>query len=168
MSTRVVFKKLDKGIRYIEDILVVVCGAIFMLLMFLGTADVLGRYLFNKPVMGTYEISTVMMGAIVLLGWAYTQKQGGHVRVELFFNMFPPRVQTVLTVVTLFLSLILFALITQKSWDIAMYNLLEGRHFKIIDFPVGPFYFLVPVGAFFICLEFIIRLFYLIPKIREG
>jgi TRAP-type C4-dicarboxylate transport system permease small subunit len=168
MSTRAAFSKLEKFIRLIENALLVVCGFIFMVLMFLGTADVLGRFLFNKPVMGTYEISTVMMGAIVLLGWAYTQKEREHVRVELFYNMFPSRVQKIASVVTLFLSLILFVVIGQQSWYIAMESLLEGRTFVIIDFPSGPFYFLVPVGAFFICLEFIIRLFYAIPGVRKA
>lgn len=167
MSTRAAFSKLEMVIRIIENALLVLCGFIFMVLMFLGTADVLGRFLFNKPVMGTYEISTVMMGAIVLLGWAYTQKEGGHVRVELFYNMFPSRVQKIASVVTLFLSLILFVVIAQQSWHIAMESLLGGRTFIIIDFPSGPFYFLVPVGAFFICLEFIIRLFHAIPGIRR-
>jgi TRAP-type C4-dicarboxylate transport system permease small subunit len=168
MPIRAIFKKLEKSIRFIENALLIVCGAIFMLLMFLGTADILGRFLFNKPVVATYEISTVMMGAIVLLGWAYTQKEEGHVRVDLFYNMFPFRMQTISSIVTLFLSLALFAVIAQQSWDIAMKGTLEGRTFVVIDFPVGPFYFLVPVGAFLICLEFIVRIFYLIPSLRKA
>lgn len=104
------------------------------------------------------------MGAIVLMGWAYTQRERKHVKVVLFLNMFPPRVQTILNFSTLFISLLLFIVITQQSWNIAVENLLEGRQFQILDFPKGPFYFLVPAGAFFICLEFIIQIFEFISR----
>lgn len=161
-----VLKKLDKGIRYIENVLLVICGVVFMALIFLGTADVAGRYLFDHPLLGSQELSQVMMGAIVLLGWAYTQKEDGHIKVDLFLNMFPPRVQRVLNLVMAFLALIFFAAVAVQSYSIALSNL--ERRFLVIDFPSGPFYFLVPVGAFLLCLEFIVRIFYLVAEIRRG
>lgn len=168
MSIRTILTKLNIGIRRIENALLVFCAVLFMALVFLGTGDVCGRFLFNKPIVGALEMSTVMMGAIILLGWAYTQNQNGHVRVQLFLDMFPPRVQTILTFVSLIISLILFIVITQQSWNIAMTVLQEGRRFTLIDFPKGPFLFLVPVGGFLICLEFIIQLFEIAPKMRKG
>jgi TRAP-type transport system small permease protein len=163
-----VFQRIEKGIRFIENILVVFCGVVLMALMFLGTGDVVGRKVFNSPITGTYELSTVMMAAVVLLGWAYTQRQGEHVAVELFFEKFPPRMKVITVIVTTFLSLGLFAVIAFESWNIAMANTLEGRHFQILDMPSGPFYFLVPIGAFFICLEFIFQLVHLFLKLRKG
>jgi TRAP-type C4-dicarboxylate transport system permease small subunit len=159
-------KRLDKGIRYIENILVVICGVFFMVLMFLGTADVVGRYAFDSPILGTQELMQVMMGAIVMLGWAYTQKEDGHVKVELFTNMFPPRLKQAINLIMMLLGLILFAIIAMKAWGIALNNF--DRRFLVIDFPSGPFYFLVPVGAFFLCLEFIVNIFYISADIRSG
>lgn len=152
------FRVLSLGLRYVEDALLVVCACIFMLLMFLGAGDVIGRFFFNSPITGTYELSTMMMGAIVLLGWAYTQRQGGHVAVELFYSKFPPLAQRITAVFGQLLSLGLFAVITYKSWGIAMSHTVEGRSFQTLDLPSGPFYFLVPVGGFLICLEIVLGL----------
>ncbi len=161
------FKKIEKGIRSVENVLVVICGVILMALMFLGTADVLGRKFLNSPITGTYELSTVMMAAIVLLGWAYTQKEGEHVDVALFYDKFPPRMQKITSLVISFLALALFITIMVVSWNTAMENTLEGRHFQILDLPSGPTYFLVPVGAFFISLEFIIQIVHLFAEMRK-
>ncbi|HSW57851.1 MAG TPA: TRAP transporter small permease [Dehalococcoidales bacterium] len=158
---------LEKGIRYIENGMVVICGVIFMFMLFMGTADVVGRYFLNYPVTGTFEISEKLMGAIVLLGWAYTQRTGGHVGLELFYNKFPLKMQTIVSLITQFLLLGLFTVIVKQSWQIALKAVSEGRHFLTLDWPTGPFYFLVPVGAFFLCLEFIIRIFQLVAEIRK-
>ena len=47
-------------------------------MMLLGTADVTGRYIFNKPILGTAEIFGILLPAIVLLGLAYTQEAQAH------------------------------------------------------------------------------------------
>ncbi len=161
-----ILKRLDRGIRYVENVLLAICGVIFMVMIFLGTADVFGRYVFDSPVMGTQELMQVMMGAIVMLGWAYTQKEDGHIKVELVTNMFPPRVRNVLSLIMSLIALILFATIGYKSWGIALANF--DRRFLVIDFPSGPFYFLVPVGAFFLCLEFIVSIFHISAGVRSG
>jgi C4-dicarboxylate transporter DctQ subunit len=161
-----IWKRLDRSIRYIENVLLAICNVIFMVMIFLGTADVVGRYVFDSPVMGTQELMQVMMGAIVMLGWAYTQKEDGHVKVVLITNMFPPKARNVLSLIMSLLALFLFVAIGYKSWGIALANF--DRRFLVIDFPSGPFYFLVPVGAFFLCLEFIVSIFYISASIRSG
>jgi TRAP-type C4-dicarboxylate transport system permease small subunit len=161
-----ILKRLDRGIRYVENVLLAICGVIFMGMIFLGTVDVFGRYLFNSPVQGSLELMQVIMGAIVMLGWAYTQKEDGHVKVELITNLLPIRARYVLKLIMTILALFLFATIAYKSWGIAFANF--DRRFLVIDFPSGPFYFLVPVGAFFLCLEFIVSIFYVSAGIRSG
>jgi TRAP-type C4-dicarboxylate transport system permease small subunit len=158
MPIKTALQNTEKGIRFIENALVYLCGIIFMLLMFLGTVDVIGRTIFNKPITGTYEISEIMMGAIVLLGWAYTQRQGEHVAVDLVYAKFPAKMKTIVSIVMTIIILALFVIIMIKSWTIAYENVLAGRRFLILHFPSGPFYFLVPAGAFFMCLELIIQL----------
>jgi TRAP-type transport system small permease protein len=167
MPIKTALQNTEKGIRLIENGLVFLCGAIFMLLLFLGTADVIGRTVFNHPITGTYEISEVMMGAIVLFGWAYTQRQGEHVSVDLFYNMFPAKMRTISSIVTTLLTLGLFMIIMIKSWDIAISNIQAGTRFVILGVQSGPSYLLVPIGGFFICLELLIQLVKFIAELRK-
>ena len=54
---------------------------------------VLLRYGFNIGSIAAQESVTYMHGALFMLGAAYTLKQGGHVRVDIFFRRFRPRTQ---------------------------------------------------------------------------
>ncbi len=149
---------INRSMQFIEKLLLVVCACLFMLLMFLGAGDVIGRYFFSRPITGAYEISSILMGAIVFLGWAHTQRQGGHVAVDLFYRKFPPRAQRVAAVFSDLLVFLLFAFITYRSWELAVSHTAAGRTFQTIDLVSGPFHFLVPVGAALMCVEILLGL----------
>lgn len=157
-----VVKVIEKGGNALAGI------AMFFLavLMFLGAADVLGRYIFNSPIKGTIELSEVFMAGVILLGWAYTQRTGGHVKVELLISHYPPRARNIIDFITSLLSLVLFSLIVRQSWLLAVKHLGQGRVFPTLQFPTGYFYFFVPVGAFFLCLAIIAQMIELIPKMK--
>jgi TRAP-type C4-dicarboxylate transport system permease small subunit len=161
-------KKVENGIKYAEYVLTGISGLCFVAMMFLGTADVIGRYVFNSPITGTYEISQVLMAGVVLLGWAYTMKTGGHVRVELLICRLPSRPRAIIDFVMMLLSLAIFIMIMWRSTLLALQYMEEHRVLQTLNIPVYPFFFLVPVGAFFLCLEIIIQMIYLIPAFRRS
>ncbi len=54
--------------------------AIIMLLTF---CDVIGRYVFNAPIVGTVEVTELLMGMMVYLGVGMTTHVRGHIRVDI-------------------------------------------------------------------------------------
>ena len=159
---------MEKGIRYTGNILVVIGGVLFLVLMFLGAGDVIGRYTLNAPIYGTMEISEVLMASIILLAWAYTQKRVGHVRVELVISHYPPRARAIVNFLVLLLSLALFIAIAQQSTVLAIQYWQEQRVPPNLQIPVTPFHFFVPVGSLLLCIEFVIQMLRLIPVIKKG
>ena len=157
---------MEKGIRFVEGGLNVIAGLMLLGMMFLGACDVVGRYLFNSPIAGAMEISSILMGGMVFLAWAYTQANRAHVTVDIFFVLYSPRVQATLSFVMMFLCLILFAFIVWQSTSIAISDWQGGKLVRLILIPIAPFKLLVALGALFICLEFIIQMIELIPKMR--
>jgi TRAP-type C4-dicarboxylate transport system permease small subunit len=155
---------LERCIRNIEKIITVIGGVMLALMMFLGTADVIGRYVFNRPLLGAAEASGLMMGAAVFLSWAYVQSKGGHISLDIISDHYPPRVRAVLNFVMLFLLLVLFSLITYKGGLIAKKAWHLSEMVQILEVPIAPFKLLVPIGAFFICLECIIQMVHLFPE----
>ena len=165
MSTKL--RALEKSITIVENIFCAIGMGMFMVLMLLGTSDVIGRYVFNRPIMGTLEISQVLMAGMVLLAWAHTQAMRGHVTVQLLIDQYPPRLRAIVNFATLFLSLMFFSLIVWQSAMIAMWHWEEHRAFQTIPIPTAPFEFLVSVGAFVLCLEFLIQMLHLISDMRK-
>lgn len=62
-------------------------------LMLLVCADVVLRYVFNKPSQWGFELSTMMYGALFMLCGAYTLAQNGHVRGDFLYGSMKPRTQ---------------------------------------------------------------------------
>ena len=156
-------KALERAIRFVEGGLNVVAGLMLLGMMFLGACDVIGRYLFNSPITGAMEISSILMGGMVFLAWAYTQEKGAQVTVDIFFTLYPRRLQAVLSFVMLFLSALLFALILWQSTAVALSDWQGGKLVRLILIPIAPFKLLVSLGALFIVLECILKMVHLIP-----
>jgi len=140
--------------RFLNNIL----GAILLLgMMFLVVADVTGRYLFNRPVHGTMEITTFIMVGLVYFTLAHTQAIKAHIKVELVFERLSIRGKAILQFITCLIGMTIFALITWQGVRLA----LDAWKYKeytdgLIPFPTFPAKLAIPVGCFIFCLRFIV------------
>ena len=159
---------LEKGVRNICGVLNWICIILLFVLMMQGTADVLGRYLFNKPIIGTTERGELILATMIFLGWGYTHLVKGHVNVEFLLSRLPPRAQAITNFVTSFVGMVIFVLIAWQALLIAkMYREL-GRLVYVIDWPLAPFQVLITVGAAVLCLVFITDMVKYILQAKRG
>lgn len=68
-----------------------VAGATLFALMLLTTADVAGRFFFNSPILGTVELTQLMLAALVFLSLPVVCWREEHVSVDLLDAVFPAR-----------------------------------------------------------------------------
>jgi len=73
----------DRTFFKLESTLNLLGGIIIFLLVFLATANVLGRWLFNLPISGYIDWVEQAMAFIAFLGIAYTKRVGGHIRMDI-------------------------------------------------------------------------------------
>ena len=106
-----IIEKLSKWMQ-------VVSGAALLFIMFLTVADVCLRNLFQKPIVGTFEI--VGLGGAVIIGFAIpiTSFMRGHIFVDFFVQRFGKGVQAIFNVVTRLVSIAIFVLI---AWNLFIY-----------------------------------------------
>jgi TRAP-type mannitol/chloroaromatic compound transport system permease small subunit len=111
---RAVVRVIDSISEYTGMAVRWVCLALVLVLCF----EVTSRYFFNAPTAWASDTSSMMGGAIAALGWAYTHRHGGHVRVDVFYSHLSPRGQAILdvTLSLLFFFPLLLAL-AYVSWD---------------------------------------------------
>lgn len=62
----------------------VVAAVDLFLLMMLVAADVAGRYLFNKPISGGYELVQLLMGVLVFSTLPVISRRNEHITIGLF------------------------------------------------------------------------------------
>ena len=83
-----------------------IAAGVLTAMMILTGFDVTLRYIFNRPIPGSYEITQYMMPIVVVFGLAYCALEEGHVRVELLTSRFPVRAQAFMNSIA---SLVFFA-----------------------------------------------------------
>ena len=137
-----------------------------LILMFLTTADAGGRYLFNRPITGAYEITTnYLMVAAIFLSLSYGYREGAYIRVTLLAGRLTGRTKVVMNYVVQAFSLaygvlLLFATYKQALRTFEMHTTLSSVGF----IPLGPAYVIVPVGLFFMSLAMLLDL----PKVGKD
>jgi len=160
-------KWLAKGTHFINRIIKNLCLILLFFMMILGTVDVIGRYLFNHPILGTFEIFEILLPAIVLLGLGYTQENRAHVRMEIFISRLSVRKQTFLNFFTNGCALLISILILWRGWVLTIGYWHMGRRIPTIEIPMFLPQLLVPIGALLLSIVLIVQMFQDLIELRE-
>jgi len=143
----------------IVSVLKSIAMGILVLMMFLTAMDVIFRYVFNRPITGSYELIEFMMAILVSFGIAYCAVMGGHVSVDLVVARFSEKTQAIIESITSLLSLGLFILIT---WQNVLY-IKENFHSKlesaVLFIPAYPFIVVVAIGFAVLCMVLLTNFF---------
>ncbi len=83
----------------------------------LTCVDVVGRF-FRHPILGSVELVGFMAALAVAMALPFTDRDKGHVGVEIIVRMFSKKTRTAIDICTRFLSLSLIAVLT---WQMAVY-----------------------------------------------
>ena len=83
-------------IARVRFILEAIAAGLVTGLILVTCIDVIGRYAFNNPLTGAYEITQVLLGALVFVAMPLTTGKGGHVEVDLLVPLLPAAVRRAL------------------------------------------------------------------------
>lgn len=158
---------LEKGIRATEKALLTIAICMLLGMMFLGAGDVIGRYLFSRPIKGAMEGSQLLMAGVSLLCWGYAQATNSHIKIDLLLVRYPARVRAIMNLAGLVLTMVVFGLIAWQSALIAVETLQQHRMLENLPLPFFPFKLMVPLGAFILCLESIIQFIHGIKEAKR-
>jgi len=161
-------KILGTSIKRINNVLRYVCTALLFFMMLLGTVDVMGRYLFNKPVLGTFETFEILLPAIVLLGLGYTQESRAHVKVEILISRLSFRKQAFLNFITNGFALLISILILWRGWVLTVVYWRMGRRIPTIEVPMYLPQLLVPIGALLLSFVLLVQMLQYLAQAQKG
>ena len=138
---------LNGVIKPLVRIISYAAAGVLALMMFLTAADVLLRYIFNRPISGTMELTSYMMAVVVGFGLSYCAIKKGLISVEIFTSRFSPWIRVRLNCVTYFLSFCFFLLITWQS--VHYIKLMFESHLvsAVLRIPAFPFIASLALGS---------------------
>jgi len=125
----------------------VACYLVFVI-MIITTSEVIARYVFNSPTNYAWPLNRQLFGIFILFAGAHTMRMGGHIRIEIFYDRFPPKVRLIARAIGLAACLLfLGTLVWQGSWmglNSLMMNEKMAGSFRV---PLYPFKLLIPLAA---------------------
>ena len=121
-------------------------SAVFILfLMSLITTDVILRKLFNSPINGGFEVSSLFMAILVFFAIVYTQSCGGAVHVTVFIMCFKGKARFIIWGTGMLLTSVMAAFFSYGSFVHGGLMRMVGTTSAVLRIPYWPFYY---IGAF--------------------
>ena len=91
-------------------------GAMVGGMMCLTLADVIGRYLFSKPVFGAFEMTEILMGLVIFGGLPFATRARTHISVDFVSGLLPTRVSWIRDVVLDLTCAVFTGLLAWRVW----------------------------------------------------
>ena len=134
-------------------------GLLLVGVMGMTVVSVLGRYLFNAPVPGDYEITELAIGIAVFAFFPYCHISNANIVVELFTGRMPTRFRAALDAMHSVTFAIVAGLITWRLFVGAMHKLNDGETPVFLGIPVHWAYFSSLLGAGLLTMVCVLLLF---------
>lgn len=132
-------------------------AGVLLAMMLLTASDVTLRYIFNRPILGSLDLTEYMMAIVVSFSLAYCALEKGHVKVDIIVSNFPRRVQAIFDCFTNLFSLFLLILITWQSLANMWLLYKSGLKSTVLLIPRFPFAGLVFLGCAFFTLVLLVN-----------
>ncbi|MFC1883252.1 TRAP transporter small permease [Thermodesulfobacteriota bacterium] len=104
------------------------------------------------PIPGTYELVCFLGSTAAAFAMAHTSVEAGHVSVSILVRLFSEKTRAIFQVVTSFLGLSFFAIISWQSVIYAQKLKTSGEVSMTLQLPYYPFVYGVAFGAFAVCM----------------
>ena len=133
--------------------------------------EVFSRYALSNPHAWAFDVMIMLYGTLFMMAGAYTLSKNGHVRGDVLYGFFPPRLQAGLDLVLYFLFFIpgVVALVwagynyAAESWAIN-----EHSNITADGPPIYPFKSIIPAAGAFLLLQGLVEIIRCILCLRSG
>ena len=133
--------------------------------------EVFARYVLNTPNPWAFDLMIMMYGVVIMMAGAYTLAKNGHVRGDVLYGFFPPRLQAALDLLLYFVFFIpgVVALVwagytyAAESWAINEHSTLTASgppiyHFKAI----------IPISGILLLMQGFVEIIRCVICLRQG
>ena len=134
-------------------------GLLLVGVMGMTVVSVLGRYLFNAPVPGDYEITELAIGIAAFAFFPYCHISNANIVVELFTGRMPARWKAALDAVHNVTFAIVAGLIAWRLFIGGMHKFADGETTMFLGIPIHWAYFSALIGAGLLTVVCVLLLF---------
>jgi C4-dicarboxylate transporter, DctQ subunit len=149
---------IDRAVHRLEKLTALISGFGIFALMIIGVAQVLGRKLLNFPIHGYIDMVEIMMSFLVFMGLAYTERLGGHIRMEIFVTLMPRRILWLFEVLSVVIALFVVGVLTYYTGTHAWRSWTSGDSTMDAQIALWPSKLIVSASLALLFLRLLIEL----------
>lgn len=140
-------------------------------LTFLISWEVFSRYVLNNPNPWAFDLMIMMYGTAFMMAGAYTLAKNGHVRGDVLYGFFPPRLQASLDLLLYFVFFIpgVVALVV-AGYTYAAESLAIREHSTLTANgpPLYPFKMIIPIAGALLLMQGFVEIIRCVICLRQG
>ncbi|HCN70783.1 MAG TPA: hypothetical protein DIS96_03345 [Pusillimonas sp.] len=95
----------------IAQVLAFIAGTVLFLMMLATFADVIGRYFFNHPLLGTYELTQLALALTIFSAMPWVTLKSEHVEIDFLYTRLSPYWKKLNRVITNVLVICVFSMV---------------------------------------------------------
>ncbi len=155
--------KVNKYIRNLDKYI----GAFFlMLLISMIIIQVVMRYFFSSPIIGTGELGRYFLIWIIFISAPYATRSGSHIKMEEFQSILPAKVRHILQLFTYLCAITVFGIIGVSAISTTIHNLSNTT--PTLEIPSMLFFFPTISGFVLLTIEYIILFIKYVKDFKNG
>ncbi len=149
----------DAQLFRLETFFNLTSAILILFLMLLAVVQVVGRKFFNFPFPGYVDWVEFAMAIFCFLSIAYTQKLGGHVRMEFFIGRFSGRLLWFLEVIGTLVAMFIIVILAWYGYEHFVRAWVIGDSSIDIELPIWPGKLIVVIAFISLELRLLVQLF---------
>ncbi len=159
---------IDRLFFKLESLMGLIGGIVIFLVVGISTVNILGRWLFNMPVNGYIDWIEQFMAFLALLGVAYTQREGGHIRMDMLVSRLKGRLLYTTELLTTSMIFLVTLVLIYGSYLHFLRAYQNGDTSLDIGLQIWPAKLVVPVALTLLALRLIIQMWAYIRAIKNN
>lgn len=151
--------RLDALVAPVERFFAYVSSLFIFGLMMIGVVQIVSRKIFNAPIFGYIDLVELAMTTFAFLAVAYTERAGGHVRVELLVGRLRGRALWALELMGVMIALFVVGVLIYYGYTHTVRAYAFGDSTIDAEYPWWPSKALVPIAFSLLWLRLLIELY---------
>ncbi|MCX7164024.1 MAG: TRAP transporter small permease subunit [Rhodocyclales bacterium] len=144
---------------------------LILLLTLMITWEVFSRYVLDHPHPWAFDVMIMMYGAMFMMSGAYTLSKNGHVRGDVLYGFFPPRLQAGLDLalyILFFIPGVVALAWAGYSYAAESWAIKEISNITADGPPVYPFKTIIPLAGAMLLVQGVVEILRCIVCLQQG
>ena len=140
-------------------------------LTFMISWEVFSRYVLDSPHAWAFDVMSMMYGSLFMMAGAYTLSKNGHVRGDVLYGFFPPRLQAwldLLLYIVFFIPGVVALAYAGYGFAAESWAINEHSNVTADGPPIYPFKTILPIAGAFLLAQGLVEIVRCIVCIKQG